>query len=65
MAERSWDLGEGVTMHIGVTVEPCALTPRNVARLRRYVDALEVEAAICWEEEGPALPPGETKAGGS
>ncbi len=30
---------------------PVNLTQQNIARLRRYVDALEAEASITWGDE--------------
>ena len=45
---RPWDLGGGVTM---VAVLPNKLTKLNIARLKRYVQALEMEASISWDTE--------------
>lgn len=45
---REWSLGD---VSISVTVPaPVRLSREHIARLRRYVDALEAEASICWDD---------------
>lgn len=46
---REWNLGGGVEVTVTVPT-PLKLTRDQVARLRRYVDVVEQEAAICWED---------------
>jgi hypothetical protein len=46
---RQWDLGGGAVMT--VVLPPSGLTEKNVARLKKYVAALEMEARIAWEDE--------------
>ena len=50
---RYWNLGEGKTV---VIVVPIGMTPRNVTRLSRYVEALIAETAIAWDEPKPSEP---------
>jgi hypothetical protein len=50
---RYWNLGDNATVVISVPNRP--LTKTNMDRLRRYVDALEMEASISWEEFGNTL----------
>ncbi len=53
---RNWNLGEGA----GVTVlmpPSCKLTHAQMARLRRYVDVLEFEASIAWDDEAKSEEP--------
>lgn len=45
---REWDLGDGAIMTIGI---PRRLSPKNVAKLRKYIDFLVGEAAIAWDDE--------------
>jgi hypothetical protein len=45
---RSWDLGDGVTVSIAV---PPKLSKGNIAKLKKYVGALEMEASIAWEDD--------------
>ena len=45
---RSWDLGGGRSFAFTL---PPKLTRQNMAKLRRYFDALEAEVSICWDEE--------------
>lgn len=46
---RMWDLGGGAVMT--VVLPPRGLSEKNVARLKKYVAALEMEARIAWEDE--------------
>ncbi|MDQ3364059.1 MAG: hypothetical protein M3680_01330 [Myxococcota bacterium] len=46
---RPWDLGDGVVMT--VVLPQTGLTKKNVARLKKYVQALEMESSIAWEDE--------------
>lgn len=46
---RMWNLGSGAVMT--VVLPPGGLTERNVARLKKYIEALEMEARIAWEDE--------------
>lgn len=46
---RPWDLGDGVVMT--VVLPQTNLSKKNVARLKKYVQALEMEASIAWEDE--------------
>jgi len=46
---RIWDLGGGVTMHV---LLPATLTKKNFGRIQKYVNALQVEAAVLWDDEG-------------
>lgn len=45
---RLWDLGRGAVMT--VVLPPGGLTQKNVARLKKYVAALEMEAQIAWDD---------------
>lgn len=45
---RPWDLGSGVIMTV---VLPTKLSKKNIDKLKRYVAALENEAAIAWDDE--------------
>jgi hypothetical protein len=45
---RPWDLGDGAMM---TAVIPVKLTKKNIARMKKYVEALEVEASIAWEDD--------------
>lgn len=47
---RPWDLGGGVVVTVSMP-NPSALSKRNIERLKRYVAALENEAAITWDDE--------------
>ena len=48
---RPWDLGDGVV--ITVVLPASGLTKKNLARLKKYVAALEMEASIAWDEDAP------------
>lgn len=45
---RSWDLGDGAVVSLTL---PRNLSKGNVAKLKKYIAALEMEAAIAWDEE--------------
>lgn len=47
---RTWDLGDGAAVTV---VLPLRLSKKNVDKLKRYLAALEMEAAITWDEEEP------------
>lgn len=46
---RTWDLGDTAVMT--VILPPGGLSKKNVARLKKYVAALEMEARIAWEDD--------------
>lgn len=60
---RPWDLGSGVTMTV---VLPHSLSRKNIERLKKYVNALETEASISWDDDeedgGGVVVPGERSA---
>jgi hypothetical protein len=45
---RPWNLGGGTIMTVTI---PNTLTPKNIEKLRKYVDALASEAAIAWDDD--------------
>ena len=45
---RPWNLGGGTIMTVTI---PNTLTPKNIEKLRKYVDALESEASIAWDDD--------------
>lgn len=52
---RRWRLGKDFEAQI--SIDPARLTPRSLARMRRYIDALEMEASISWPtDDAPADP---------
>lgn len=48
---RTWNLGEGAVMTVLLPAR--GLTQKNVERLKKYVDALAMEAAIAWDDDPP------------
>jgi hypothetical protein len=50
---RRWRLGKD--FEATVLIDPARLTPQSLARMRRYIDALEMEASISWAtDDAPA-----------
>ena len=45
---RPWNLGGGTIMTVTI---PNTLTPKNIEKLRKYVDALASEASIAWDDD--------------
>ena len=44
---RPWNLGGGTIMTVTI---PNTLTPKNIEKLRKYVEALASEASIAWDD---------------
>lgn len=57
---RRWQLGKD--FDATVTIDPARLTPEALARMRRYIDALEMEASISWAAEN-TMPTGAAAPG--
>ncbi len=45
---RSWDLGDGAVVSLTL---PRNLSKGNIAKLKKYIAALEMEASIAWDDD--------------
>ncbi len=53
---RPWNLGGGTIMMVTI---PNTLTPKNIEKLKKYVEALASEASISWDDDAEKSDQGE------